>query len=121
MNSPELFRIIQRITGCSSIGNFFGRIHRSSPGPEHKIEWHGDNADYRLVGISINFSDDTFSGGSFQIRDKQSETMLNEVSNTRIGDAFIFGIDPELQHRLLPVADGGSRTVGFGWFPPYSG
>jgi hypothetical protein len=116
MNNPDLFHIIQRITGCPEIGNFFGRIHRSSPGPEHQIEWHGDNSDHRLVGLSVNLSDDTFSGGSFQIRDKKSELMLKEITNTQVGDAFLFGIDPNLQHRLLPVSAGGNRTVGVGWF-----
>src|SRR5882724_2697387 len=116
MNNPDLFQIIQQITGCPANGNFFGRIHRSSPGPEHKIEWHGDNSDHRLVGLSVNLSDDTFSGGSFQIREKKSEMILNEITNTQVGDAFIFGIDPELQHRLLSVSGGGNRTVGVGWF-----
>ena len=116
MNNPELFRIIQEITGCPTIGNFFGRIHRSSPGPEHQISWHGDNADHRLVGLSVNLSDDTFSGGLFQIRDRKSERILCEISNTGLGDAFLFGIDPDLQHRLQPVFTGGDRTVGVGWF-----
>ena len=116
MNSPELFRIIEKITDCPTIGNFFGRIHRSSPGPEHQIAWHGDNTDHRLVGLSVNLGDEQFSGGAFQIRDKQSETILNEISNTVMGDAFIFGIHPDLQHRLLPVTGGGDRTVGVGWF-----
>ena len=116
MNNPEFFRIIEEITGCSPIGNFFGRIHRSSPGSEHQIAWHGDNTDHRMVGLTVNLSVDTFSGGTFQIRDRTSEEILNEISNIKTGDGFIFGIHPELQHRLLPVVNGGDRTVGVGWF-----
>jgi hypothetical protein len=116
LNRPEFFKIIEYIAECPPIGNFFGRIHRSQPDANHQIEWHGDNADHRMVGISINLSRVPYTGGEFQIRDKQSENITNEISNLGLGDAFLFGISPELQHRLKPVESGGNRTVGVGWF-----
>src|SRR5215813_5350734 len=73
MNNPKLFQIIKRIAGCDAIGNFFGRIHRSVPGTDHQISWHGDNADHRLVGITIDLSREAYTGGAFQIRYKDSE------------------------------------------------
>jgi len=116
MNNQKLFQVIQRIAGCDPIGNFFGRIHRSVPGRDHQISWHGDNADHRLVGITIELSREAYTGGAFQVRYKDSDHILTEITETRIGDAFLFRIDPRLQHRLLAVESGGSRTVAVGWF-----
>ena len=116
LNRPALFRAIEKITDCGAIGNFFGRIHKSLPNSDHQIEWHGDNADNRMIGVSINLSRSRYSGGSFQIREKDSEEVRNEIANLRLGDAFLFRISPRLQHRLMAVESGDSRTVAVGWF-----
>lgn len=115
MNRPALFPMIQRVTGCAPIGNFVGRIHRTLPDSNHHIDWHGDNADHRLIGVTVNLSVGAHTGGQFQIRDVESARILNEISNTRPGDAFLFRIGPGYQHRLLPV-EVGNRSVGVGWF-----
>ena len=116
LNRPKLFHVIERITGCAPIGNFFGRIHRSYPAAHHHIAWHGDNADSRLIGLTPNFSTAEYSGGVFQLRDQRSKRMLHEITKVGLGDAFIFRIAPALQHQLTPVDRGGCRTVGVGWF-----
>jgi len=114
MNRPALFDVIRRVTGCDPIGNFVGRIHRTLAGSNHHIDWHGDNADHRLIGVTVNLGVGAHTGGAFQIRDIESARVLNEISNTRAGDAFLFRIGPGYQHRLLPV-EIGTRTVGVGW------
>lgn len=116
MNRPELFQVIERVTGCAPIGNFFGRIHRSHSSSTHQISWHGDNADHRLIGISINLSTESYSGGFFQLREKDSENVLSEIGAVGLGSAFLFRIAPAFQHRLMPIDAGGNRTVGVGWF-----
>lgn len=115
MNNQQLFKQLQQITGCETIGNFTGRIHRSEAGEDHEIHWHGDNSDNRLIAITLNLGHDKFSGGKFQIRKKGTENIIREFGQTEAGDAFIFQIDPSLQHRLTTVEDG-RRTVGVGWF-----
>src|SRR5712692_3279358 len=41
-NSPELFRIVEQITGCGRIGCFAGRVYRMLPGRHHHDSWHSD-------------------------------------------------------------------------------
>jgi hypothetical protein len=115
MNNLNLFELIRRITKCSQIGNFSGRIHRSQSGGKHEIDWHGDNADFRLVGLTLNLGTERFTGGEFQLREKNSEKILRKIGQTEAGDAFIFRISPDLQH-CLTALNAGTRTVGVGWF-----
>lgn len=117
MNNPSLFSLVETITDCPPIGNFRGRMHRSLPAKDHSIDWHGDNADGRLLGVTINLSAGKYLGGTFLLRNKHSGKILRKISDTNAGDAFIFSISPDLQHRLMPLSDsGGDRTVGVGWF-----
>ncbi|HKX29749.1 MAG TPA: hypothetical protein VJ302_18810 [Blastocatellia bacterium] len=116
LNRPALFQAVREITGCSPIGHFLGRLHRSSPGLQHQIDWHEDHGVQRLVGISISLSREAYTGGLFQLREKRSEQVLCVIGQLPIGDAFLFDIDPDFQHRLTLVEAGGERTVGVGWF-----
>lgn len=115
MNNPVLFNQLEEITGCDTIGNFTGRIHRSAGGEEHQIEWHGDNSDTRLLAMTLNLGRTSYTGAKFQIRKKGEDKIIREFGQTEPGDAFIFEIHPELQHRLSLV-ETGTRTVGVGWF-----
>src|SRR5262245_25503404 len=54
LNRPVLFKAIERITGCEPIGNFVGRLHRTAAGSGEHIDWHGDNIDHRLIGLTVN-------------------------------------------------------------------
>lgn len=120
LNRPALFQLIAQITGCVTPENFFGRIHRSLPGTDQHIDWHNDLGDHRLIGLWVNISDSPWAGGLFQLREKSTERVIfelgGEADRTMAGDAFIFRISPELEHRSTPVASGGARTVGVGWF-----
>src|SRR5690606_17972260 len=82
MNDRVLFSKLIEITGCAPIGNFNGRIHRSEGGEQHEIEWHGDNSDNRLLAITINLGVDRYTGAKFQIRKKNSDTVLREFGQT---------------------------------------
>ena len=116
LNNRRLFDLIETITNCSAIGNFFGRIHTSAAGANHQIEWHGDNSDSRLLGLTIDLGVDEYEGGVFQLRKLTTRKIICEVPRMRAGDAFIFAIAPDLQHRLTMVEEGGPRTAGVGWF-----
>jgi hypothetical protein len=116
MNNRKLFQAIEEITQCPPIGNFFGRLHSSVPGGNHHIAWHGDNADHRLLGLTIDLSDADYDGGVFQLRQKDSAEIICEVPRQQTSDAFVFRISPDLQHRLTVLEGGGPRTVGVGWF-----
>ena len=115
MNDRQLFKQLEAITGCGDIGNFMGRIHRSEGGEQHQIEWHGDNTDTRLLAMTLNLGRTNYTGAKFQMRKKGDDKIIREFGQTEPGDAFIFEIHPDLQHRLSLV-ETGTRTVGVGWF-----
>jgi hypothetical protein len=114
-NDQKFFGLLERISGCSTIGNFIGRIHRSEEGKDHEIDWHGDNADQRLLAMTVGLGTDRYTGAQFELREKHSGRILRRIDRVGAGDAFIFGISPELQHRLT-MLETGRRTVGVGWF-----
>ncbi|HEY3838519.1 MAG TPA: 2OG-Fe(II) oxygenase [Bryobacteraceae bacterium] len=114
LNQPDLFQIVEHITGCSQLGNFTGRLHRTAACAGQAIDWHNDAVQGRTVGLNINLSTEEFSGGLFQIRGPDSE-MRTEVKHSTAGGAFLFRIDCGWQHRLTEV-ESGQRTVAVGWF-----
>jgi len=117
LNNPALFEVIQSITGCPMVGGFSGRIYRTESGSDHHLSWHDDqgNGD-RLIGLSVNFGKTAYSGGIFQLRDRKSKAILNEISNTMTGSALIFRISPNLEHRITPIEGENAKIAGAGWF-----
>jgi hypothetical protein len=116
VNDQRLFDIVGRITGHQDIQCFTGRVYRMDPGHDHYDSWHDDLAGHRLIAMSLNLATESHQGGRLQIRDRASKRMLQEVSNTTHGDAIIFRLSPELQHRVTSV-DGAAPRVAFaGWF-----
>jgi len=115
-NRPELFRIVEQITNCQKIGKFDGRIYMMRPDSEHYHSWHDDLDGNHLIGLSLNLSGERYSGGSFQIREQKTERILNEIFNTIAGDAHIFNIASEFQHRVAPVTGTAAKVAFAGWF-----
>jgi hypothetical protein len=115
LNRPPLFDVVREITSCEVLGNYTGRIHRSTPGGEHHIDWHNDVYDYRAVGLNINLSRQPFQGGAFLLRDSSRGVRREVADDWSAGDAFLFQVSQGWQHRLTPVSSG-ERTVGVGWF-----
>jgi 2-oxoglutarate-Fe(II)-dependent oxygenase superfamily protein len=117
LNNPSLFNAIEEITGCSRIGSFGARIYRSLPNGDHHLDWHDDtDCPERLLGLTINLSAKAYEGGVFQLRDKNSGQIICELEKVNPGDAHLFRIDPNLQHRVTRVAGQNSRTAATGWF-----
>jgi len=116
MNDPALFRWVEQVTGCETIGRFSGRVYRRSPGTNHYVDWHSDCAQTRMIGISVNLSTETFSGGTLKLRDRASRQHLCETANTGFGDAVLFRISPQLEHIVMPTEGTTDRTALAGWF-----
>jgi 2OG-Fe(II) oxygenase superfamily len=117
MNSPKLFRIVREMTGCPGIVCFNGRIYRRLPSPEYNQSWHNDvTRDGRLIAVSVNLSRSAYAGGVLQIRHAGSQQIISEAHNTGFGDALLFRIDPDLEHRLTPVEGDVPKTAMAGWF-----
>lgn len=116
MNDPKLFRIIEKITSCETIGCFTGRVYSKIPNQGQYDMWHDDLTDDRMVALSINLSTEIYSGGVLQIRNSISKKIIHEVSNDGFGDGIIFRIAPYLEHRVTKVDGRFKRTVLTGWF-----
>jgi len=116
LNNQELFHLIQEITRCERIGSFDGRVYLFHSKYGHYDSWHDDDMDHRLVALSVNFSSDIYNGGLLQIRERSSDRIEFQFANTGFGDALIFEIAPNLQHRVTAV-NGDTPKIAFaGWF-----
>ena len=118
LNDPALFDVIDRITGCGSIGCFTGRVQlrQASANGGHYFPWHTDAVQERLVGLSVNLSEHPFEGGILQLRRRRSKSVIAEVDNPTAGDAVIFRISRDLEHHVTPVTTAAPRLVLAGWF-----
>jgi hypothetical protein len=116
VNTPAFHRIVQRVTGCRKIANFRGRVYRMIASENHRIRWHSDVHDHRLVAFSLNLTPQEFRGGALQMKNRDSEELLHEIRNTGLGDAILFRVERKLLHRVLPVEDDVPRTAMAGWF-----
>jgi hypothetical protein len=115
VNDPAVFRQIERITGCGTIGCFTGRVYRMAPGRGDTDTWHSDAIQDRMVGISVNIGG-PYDGGVFQLRDRRSKQVLGEAPNVGAGDAILFRIDRELEHWITPLRGSAPKTAFAGWF-----
>jgi 2OG-Fe(II) oxygenase superfamily len=122
VNNPIVYEAVESGTGIDRIVRFDGRIYRRSSVPEHYDTWHDDVAgDARLVAMSLNLSDGPYEGGVLEIRRKGTTEILARVHNTGAGDALMFRVRPDLQHRVTEVT-AGTKTSLAGWFgaaPPW--
>jgi hypothetical protein len=121
MNDPALFRAIEAITGIESLVRFDGRIYRRTARPDHYDNWHTDIHDNRRVTMSVNLSESPYEGGVLHLRRRGTERTLVELHNTGPGDAILFRIAPEYEHRVTSI-DSGVKTALAGWFgdaPPW--
>jgi hypothetical protein len=117
LNSPSLFRAIERITGCERIACFSGRIYRRPASSTYFNRWHTDITDEgRMIALSINLNAAPYEGGALQIRSAETHQVLCEVCNRNYGDAIIFPVDEKFEHRVCEVESGAAKTALAGWF-----
>jgi len=115
MNDPKLFDVIRRITGCAPIGSFAGRIYLMRAGEAHH-RWHSDVDGTRLIGISVNLTEHVFEGGRFELRHAGATNPEWSFTNGAGGDAILFRIAADLQHRVTDVEGDVPRIAFAGWF-----
>ena len=116
LNNKTLFKVLEEITGCKKIGNFLGRIYSFMPKKGNFDSWHNDLVEDRTLALSINLSKKIYSGGILQIRNRHSKKIIHEIANTGFGDAVIFRLGEELQHRVTSVTGKVAKTAFAGWF-----
>lgn len=116
MNDPRLFDVVDRITGCGTIGCFEGRIYRLVPGTDHRDAWHTDMVMGRMVAMSVNLSGERYEGGELAIRSVRTGSLLASVPNLGLGDAVLFRLSHELEHRVSDMRGAAPKTAYAGWF-----
>jgi len=115
MNAPQVREAVALVTGNAQTSIIAGRIYRFDPAVPHHDSWHDDNAaGGRMIGFSINLGL-PFEGGEFQIRRKNGDRVVT-IANTGAGDAILFAIGRELEHRVRPVHGTTPKTAFAGWF-----
>jgi len=129
LNNTQLFKIIERITGCGHIGCLRGRIYRIVPGASHYPDpthyqrpyeiltgWHTDLNGTRRVALSINLNTKPYRGGVFRLRETKTGRILCELINSGFGNAILFRIDERLEHHVSEVEGTVTKTAFSGWF-----
>ena len=114
-NNSSLFRFVERVTGCARVGSFMGRIYRYQPESDHFDQWHSDLVGDRMVALSLNLGREPHEGGDLEIRDKNTKQVLQRICNPCHGDAVLFQLDRNLEHRRTRV-NRASKTAFAGWF-----
>ena len=86
------------------------------PEAGHYDSWHADTGRNRKVAISINLQRESVATAPLQIRRRDSEEILHEVTNSTPGDAVLFAVDDIHEHRIKPMPEAGVRIACAGWF-----
>jgi hypothetical protein len=123
INTPRFLDLIRGITGCDTINNFGGRVYRMSPHTTlpgtapAAFHWHDDASDKkRLVGMSVNLSEESYEGGTFRLRKADSHELLGDMPNLTFGGAIFFRIRPDLEHMVSAIEGIAPKTAFAGWF-----
>lgn len=113
---PKFIAMIREITGDDAITWFRGRIFRMNPSLGHYDSWHDDVNGQRRIGMSVCLDSVPCQGGGFQLRKCATQELLGQVEKRSLGDATLFRIGDDLEHRVLPVMEGSIRVAYAGWF-----
>lgn len=114
---PEVLRSIGALLGGPALTGVAGGIAQFAAGAGTRLDWHDDLVEpERRLAITINLGTTPYGGGAFEFRDLKSGALPFRHVHATPGEALLFPIGAGLQHRVLPVTEGGPRTVFAGWF-----
>ncbi|HEX8065850.1 MAG TPA: hypothetical protein VF520_04905 [Thermoleophilaceae bacterium] len=115
---PEVFDLVERVTGSCPVGYFRGRTYRMVPGAGHFSPWHDDAVDGRLAAFTINLSPQPFDGARLQVKSAADDELLTEIGDLDFGDAVLIQISRAYQHRNSPLLGTAPKTSYAGFFYP---
>ncbi len=116
VNDPAVFGFVEQVTGCRGLSFFVGRVYRLIAGHGHYDSWHADLHEDHDVGMSVNLGTEPFAGGVFEIRRAGTTLPLAAIANVGPGDAILFAIADDLEHRVTPMRGSAPKTALAGWF-----
>jgi hypothetical protein len=116
VQGPDVYGTVRAITDCDEIGSYGFRVYRMDGAAGHTDTWHGDDDGNRLVTMSVNIGTQPFEGGALEIRERATGRILHHVRNTGTGDAILFRIGADLEHRVEEVRGPVPKYAIAGWF-----
>jgi hypothetical protein len=116
--SPDVFGLVQAVTGGGPLGSFSGRTYRMVPGRGHFSPWHNDAIQGRVAAFTINLSPEPFEGARLQIKDAEDDQLVTEIGDLEFGDAVLIEISRGYQHRNSPLEGAVAKTSYAGFFYP---
>ena len=119
VNAPDVLRNVRHVAECPEIAYFSGRVYRMDPASGQSFGWHDDrHAKDRRLALSVNLGDEPYAGGVLQLREKTRPDAIVSVPNVARGDAVLFRVADELEHRVTPVEGTVPKLAFTGWFKP---
>lgn len=115
LNSADLIGALRSLTRIPDLGRYSGRIYKMLPHSAQQLEWHSDHNHGKRLAISVNVSPRAFEGGELEYRHILSQK-TQRLHNTGPGDAVIFRIDGDHEHRVLPVSGTEPKCAVTGWY-----
>mgnify|MGYP001611899567 CR=1 FL=1 len=115
LNDPVVLSFMEILTGSSPLGCFSGRVYRFAPGGACLHEWHDDVIEERRVAFTLNLSRDLYQGGALLLRSRRTG-QTQAIENRGFGDALLFRVAADLEHRSEPVTGAVPKTAFAGWF-----
>jgi hypothetical protein len=115
---PEVFDLVESITGHGPVGFFRGRTYRMLPGGRHFSPWHDDAVQGRLAAFTINLSPERFEGARLQVKSVVDDEIVTEIDDLEFGDAVLIDISRAYQHRNSPLLGTVTKTSYAGFFYP---
>lgn len=116
MHDPQMFEVVQALTGCGPIGRFRGRTYRMLPDAGHTDKWHNDLLPGRVAAVSINLSPEPFDDGAVEMRNAVTGEQIAVSPLLRCGDAVLLRIRQGLAHRVRSVQGTNAKTAFAGFF-----
>jgi hypothetical protein len=117
LNQEKVINTVRKISNNQKINSFKGRVYKFEPDKFSFDNWHDDtNNNSRLLGLSINLSEEIYQGGEFQIRDKKTKQIYAKVKHLNWGSAHFFRIHPTLEHMVSKIKGNSPRVAFAGWF-----
>ena len=118
MCDPQVFDLVERVTGSGPVATFSGRTYRMLPRTRHFSPWHDDAVQNRIAAFTINLSPEPFEGAALQVKEAASDEIVTEIGGLEFGDAVLIKISRDYQHRNSPLLGTAPKTSYAGFFYP---
>ncbi len=118
-NDRGLHEFIEAVTGEGPIGAMTGGVFRMLPGAPHRLDWHQDlkhSRGRRFAAMTVNLCPKPVRGGLLQLRLAPQGRRLGEIAYSRAGDAVLFRLREDIEHRSTDLAGTRPKTIYSAWF-----